>query len=102
MKKLGPGRGVAFALLLAVAGGCSRRELPRLHRAARRGDVAEIAALVKAGAPIDEPGGGNGWTPLQHAIRWQQTRQELRAAAPAVESTSRCAPRRRQRRPIGR
>jgi hypothetical protein len=47
-------------------------ELPPLHRAARAGAVAEVAALLQAGSPVDEPAGVNGWTPLQHAIHKRQ------------------------------
>lgn len=56
------------AVLATLAAGCARRELPPLHRAAREGDMAAIAALLQGGADIEEPGGLNGWTPLLHAI----------------------------------
>jgi Ankyrin repeats (3 copies) len=68
------GSGLSIAMLvLSVATGCGGRpELPALHSAARQGDVAAIASLLAAGAPVDEPGGVNGWTPLQHAIHKNQ------------------------------
>ena len=72
------GRGRSWAGLGAVrlatlALGCGRgRELPALHRAARQGDLATIAAQLKAGAAVDTPAGVNGWTPLQHAIHRRQ------------------------------
>jgi len=68
------GRGaVAIALLMSGVACAGQRELPALHRAARTGDLAAIESLLKAGAPVDAPGGGNGWTPLQHAIHKGQT-----------------------------
>jgi hypothetical protein len=66
------GAGVIAALLVALAAGCGRHELPPLHRAARQGDLAAIASLLEAGAAVDAPGGVNGWTPLQHAIHKRQ------------------------------
>lgn len=36
--------------------------------AAREGDTARIAELVKAGAAVNERGGVNDWTPLMHAV----------------------------------
>ena len=61
--------GVAAVLSAGIlAGGCARRELPALHMAARRGDVATIRSLLRNGADIDAPAGVNDWTPLEHAI----------------------------------
>jgi hypothetical protein len=68
----GDGRGLVALLLVALAAGCGRREMPPLVRAARTGDVATITSLVKAGAAVDGPAGVNGWTPLQHAIHKRQ------------------------------
>ncbi len=66
------GRGLAV-LLAALALACGRQqELPPLVRAAREGDVAAIATLLKAGAAVDGRAGVNGWTPLQHAIHKNQ------------------------------
>ncbi len=39
-----------------------------LIAAAREGDAAGIAALVKSGADVNERGGVNDWTPLMHAV----------------------------------
>jgi len=64
--------GLAAVLLVALAAGCGRHEMPPLHRAARQGDLSAIASLLKAGAALDAPGGGNGWTPLLHAIHKRQ------------------------------
>jgi hypothetical protein len=36
--------------------------------AARSGNAPAIALLVEAGADPNRPDGGNGWTPLQHAV----------------------------------
>jgi hypothetical protein len=68
----GRGLGLAAVLLVTLAAGCGRGELPPLHRAARQGDLAAIASLLKSGAAVDAPGGVNGWTPLQHAIHKRQ------------------------------
>jgi len=65
--------GVGALMLAMLAVGCGRgQELPALHRAARQGDLATIAAQLKAGAAVDTPAGVNGWTPLQHAIHKRQ------------------------------
>ncbi len=65
--------GGLLAILAGLAAACGPRgELPPLHRAARAGDVAAMSALLAAGAPVDEPAGVNGWTPLQHAIHKNQ------------------------------
>ena len=39
-----------------------------LAAAARAGDRAAIHALLDAGADANAPAGGNGWTPLLHAV----------------------------------
>jgi ankyrin repeat protein len=66
---------VAALLVLGAGVGCASRgrELPALHSAARAGDLAAIESLLEGGAPVDEPAGVNGWTPLQHAIHKNQT-----------------------------
>jgi hypothetical protein len=64
---------VGAVLLSAFVMACARQhEMPPLVRAAREGDVATIAALLKAGAAVDARAGVNGWTPLQHAIHKNQ------------------------------
>jgi len=40
--------------------------------AARNGDVTQIKNLVAKGADLNEPSGGNQWTPLMHAIHKNQ------------------------------
>src|SRR5580704_15042673 len=40
--------------------------------AAREGDTARIAELVKSGADVNERGGVNDWTPLMHAVHKNQ------------------------------
>ena len=67
----GAGKGALLLAVLAAACG-SQQELPPLVRAAREGDVATIATLLKAGAAVDARSGVNGWTPLQHAIHKNQ------------------------------
>src|SRR5258706_11857103 len=47
--------------------------LSPLIGAAREGDTARIAELVKAGANVNERGGVNDWTPLMHAVHKNQT-----------------------------
>ena len=79
--------GLTTTLLVAFVAGCSRPELPPLARAAREGDVAAIASLLKAGADVDAPSGVNGWTPLLHAIHKRQggAVKALLAAGAAVD-----------------
>ncbi len=47
--------------------------LSPLISAAREGDTARIAELVKGGANVNERGGVNDWTPLMHAVHKNQT-----------------------------
>ncbi|HTA70890.1 MAG TPA: ankyrin repeat domain-containing protein [Bryobacteraceae bacterium] len=58
--------------LLFLAGCGIRPDLPPLAAAARSGRTDLIATLVKQGADPDAPAGGNGWTPLMHAIHKNQ------------------------------
>jgi len=60
----------AFPLLLAacLTGGTDSP----LAVATRSGDVAEVRALLEAGADPNAPSGGSGWTPLMHAIHKNQ------------------------------
>jgi ankyrin repeat protein len=46
--------------------------VPLLCSAARDGDTARIAALVKSGADVNERGGVNDWTALMHAVHKNQ------------------------------
>jgi hypothetical protein len=69
--------GDVAGLRAALAGGATvnGREsggLAPIHWAARRGQVDALAALIGAGADLNLEGGGNGWTPLQHAVHKNQ------------------------------
>jgi ankyrin repeat protein len=46
--------------------------VPPLCRAAREGDTAGIAELVRSGADVNERGGVNDWTALMHAVHKNQ------------------------------
>lgn len=60
-----------FACLLTAA--CqSGAPVTPLISAAREGDSARIAELVKSGANVNERGGVNDWTPLMHAVHKNQ------------------------------
>ncbi len=58
--------------VLFLAGCGIRPDLPPLVGAARSGQTDLIATLVKEGADPNAPAGGNGWTPLMHAIHKNQ------------------------------
>ena len=92
-------RGLAAVLLAPFTVSCGRQhEAPPLVRAAREGDVATIAALLKAGAAVDARAGVNGWTPLQHAIHKNQAaavKALLAAGADANAGAARRRPRTR-------
>lgn len=61
--------GITAALVLTACVGSSSREITPLAAAAREGDAASIAAMVKAGHdPNGIDPGLNHWTPLLHAI----------------------------------
>jgi hypothetical protein len=74
-----------FLLLLALAGllgtlawrsarapapsaGPGAAPIERLVVAARDGDAAIVRSLAASGVDLDQPVGGNGWTPLLHAV----------------------------------
>jgi len=46
--------------------------VPPLCAAARSGNTARIAELIRAGADVDERGGINNWTALMHAVHKSQ------------------------------
>jgi len=46
--------------------------VPPLCMAARAGDTARIAELVKSGADVNQRGGVNDWTALMHAVHKNQ------------------------------
>src|ERR1700682_344794 len=64
--------------------------LSPLIGAARDGDTARIAELVRAGANVNERGGVNDWTPLMHAVHKNQPAsvKALIAAGADVNATS--------------
>lgn len=63
---------IVLTLTAATCGG-GPGVLSPLHVAARSGDAATIAALVKAGVDPDEPDRrGTRWTPLMHAVHKNQ------------------------------
>jgi ankyrin repeat protein len=64
----------ALLVLLSVLGlGCNPGvPVPPLCMAARAGDTARIADLVKGGADVNERGGVNDWTALMHAVHENQ------------------------------
>jgi uncharacterized protein len=60
---------LATILLCALTVACqSGPPISPLIAAARLGDTASIAALVKSGADVNQRGGVNNWTPLMHAV----------------------------------
>lgn len=58
-----------WCLALLALAGCASNDDATLAGAARTGDVAALVRLAAAGAPLDEPSGISGWTPLMHAVR---------------------------------
>ena len=74
---------VVILLLTAVATtGCSDYQVSPLASAARRGDVAGIAVLIRRGASTEEGTGVNNWTPLQHAIHKNQAQAAFAPTSP--------------------
>ena len=64
---------VLIVLALALTSACNfGPPLSPLIVAAREGDIARIAELVKAGTDVNERGGVNDWTPLMHAVHKNQ------------------------------
>jgi ankyrin repeat protein len=61
-----------FALITILASSCFRSELSPLIDAARSGDAQGIRALVARGNDPNASAGGNGWTPLEHAVHKHQ------------------------------
>jgi ankyrin repeat protein len=60
---------ILFCLLTAA---CQQQPVSPLIAAAREGNTARIAELVKSGADVNERGGVNNWTPLMHAVHKNQ------------------------------
>ena len=86
---------VAFALFVLALHACGAdrsRAMTPLAAAAREGNVAAIAALVKAGHdPNGIDPGLNHWTPLLHAIHKSQS-GSVRALLDAGADVNRAAP----------
>lgn len=67
-------RAAVLLLSLAILTACGGVPVTPLAAAAREGDAAQIRALAAKGADLNEPAGGNGWTPLEHAVYKNQIR----------------------------
>ena len=66
-------RYAALALALTLAGCFSHQpELSPVVNAARQGKAVQVRALAAKGEDVNEPSGGNGWTPLLHAVHTNQ------------------------------
>jgi ankyrin repeat protein len=66
-------RAPVLCLVSALMSGCNPGvPVPPLCSAARAGDTAAIAALVKSGADVNQRGGVNDWTALMHAVHKNQ------------------------------
>jgi ankyrin repeat protein len=65
-----------YALLAFAFLGCVRLhpEMTPLVDAARDGDADAVRSLIARGADPNAPAGGNGWTPLLHAIHKAQVK----------------------------
>jgi ankyrin repeat protein len=71
-------RVAATVLVLLFLLGCDPGvPVPPLCRAARDGDTARIAELVRSGADVNERGGVNDWTALMHAVHKNQPKAVL-------------------------
>jgi ankyrin repeat protein len=81
----------SIVLALAFIAACNfGPPLSPLIVAAREGDTARIAELVKAGANVNERGGVNDWTPLMHAVHKNQPAAvvALLAAGADIDATA--------------
>jgi ankyrin repeat protein len=66
-------RAATLFLISLLCFGCDPGvPVPPLCRAARDGDTARIAELVRSGADVNERGGVNDWTALMHAVHKNQ------------------------------
>jgi ankyrin repeat protein len=63
---------IASLFLAACQAAVPPAQFSSLADAARNGDTAAIRRLVADGADPNAPSGGNGWTPLLHAIHKHQ------------------------------
>lgn len=81
---------LASIFLASLSVACqSGPPLTPLIAAARQGDAARIADLVKSGADVNQRGGVNSWTPLMHAVHTRQPAavEALIAAGADVNAT---------------
>jgi ankyrin repeat protein len=69
--------------------------VPPLCRAARDGDTAKIAKLVRSGADVNERGGVNDWTALMHAVHKNQPKAVLALIASGADVNAKAGARRR-------
>jgi len=84
-------RRLAVVLLLATGCMVSRSHDTPLVDAVRSGDAPQIRALCARGADPNEPSGGNGWTPLLHAIHKNQI-ESVKALLDAGANIDRTSP----------
>ena len=83
-------RTIAILSLFVIACGSSPHFEP-LVDAARAGDAARVRELVGKGADPNKPAGGNGWTPLLHAVHKHQL-SSVEALLDAGADPNRAAP----------
>jgi ankyrin repeat protein len=82
---------LATILLCILTAACQPGSpISPLIAAARVGNAAGIAELVKSGADVNQRGGVNNWTPLMHAVHTKQPAavQALIAAGADVNATA--------------
>ena len=82
---------LATTLLACMIAACQPGPpITPLIAAARGGDAAQIAKLVKSGADVNERGGVNNWTPLMHAVHKNQIEsvRALIAAGTDINATA--------------
>jgi ankyrin repeat protein len=60
------------AALVLLLTGCIRQIDSPLTLAVRDGNVAQVRTLLASGADPNAPSGGNGWSPLMHAVHKNQ------------------------------
>ena len=63
---------IAAAFLFTACNAIPHAPISNLVSAARDGDTGTIRQLVAQGADPNAPSGGNGWTPLLHAVHRHQ------------------------------
>jgi hypothetical protein len=63
---------LAVLLITAACNAAPHSQIDTVAAAARAGDGPQIRQLVKEGHDPNAPSGGNGWTPLLHAVHTHQ------------------------------